>query len=264
MLPFSRLSGTSNNAYQSPLETDRDSSVTSGSTRGRIRRSRSGHGSTFGTYFRRMTSLPQMDFELALWQMAYLVISPRRVYRNVYYNKQTKNHWARDDPAFHILIALCMCAYSESVLGTLHLIAYTLLIEFLGTGLMIATTAWFFTNQFMLQQQVHAVEQSVEWMYSFDVHCNAFVPFFLITYVVQFFFLRIVLADGLICRLFSNTIYFVALNYYWYITFLGYNALPFLKNTIVFLYPIGLTMLLFVISLFTFNISKAIFALYFE
>ncbi|KAH9269653.1 hypothetical protein BASA83_008312 [Batrachochytrium salamandrivorans] len=151
MLPFSRSSGGPGVAYQSPQEGGRDSvSSTASTSRRRIRRSPSGPGTTFGTYVRRMLSLPQMDFELALWQMAYLVISPRRVYRNVYYNKQTKNHWARDDPAFHILIAFCMCvaaiaygiAYSASFLGTLHLIVYTIFIEFIGAGLIIATTTW--------------------------------------------------------------------------------------------------------------------------
>ena len=33
------------------------------------------------------------DFELAAWQVTYLFFSPRRVYRNVYYHKQTKNTW---------------------------------------------------------------------------------------------------------------------------------------------------------------------------
>jgi len=30
-------------------------------------------------YFRRIMNYPQMDFELALWQMLYLCLSPKRV-----------------------------------------------------------------------------------------------------------------------------------------------------------------------------------------
>jgi UNC-50 family len=33
-------------------------------------------------YISRILTAKQMDFELALWQLVYLVISPRRVYRN--------------------------------------------------------------------------------------------------------------------------------------------------------------------------------------
>eukprot|EP00842_Homolaphlyctis_polyrhiza_P004587 jgi/Hompol1/5129/HPOL_004202-RA len=234
-------------------------SASASASRRRVRRSSSVSGG-FQSYFRRMFSFPQMDFDLALWQIAFLVISPKR------------NQWARDDPAFHLLIAIAMCvaaiaygiAYGCTVVGTLRLILYTVFAEFLGAGLIISTTTWFITNQYMLQQQLHAVEQSVEWMYAFDVHCNAFVPFFLVTYVFQFFLLRIVLADGFIYRLIANSIYLVALVYYWYITFLGYNALPFVKNSIVFLYPIGVTVVVYLISLFTFNASKTIFELYFE
>jgi hypothetical protein len=35
----------------------------------------------------------KQDFELAAWQMTYLFFAPKRVYRNVYYHKQTKNTW---------------------------------------------------------------------------------------------------------------------------------------------------------------------------
>ena len=39
-------------------------------------------------YLRRMTHFQQMDFELALWQMLYLFINPRKVYRNIYYHRR--------------------------------------------------------------------------------------------------------------------------------------------------------------------------------
>ena len=115
----------------------------------------------------------------------------------------------------------------------------------------------------MLQKQIHAVEQHVEWMYCFDVHCNAFFPFFLITYILQFFFLRVVKSPNLIGRLVGNTIYFSAFCYYSYITFLGYNALPFVKNPLVLLYPIGIAFVVYLISIFTFNMSSIVFSIYF-
>ena len=47
--------------------------------------------------------------------MLQLVISPRTAYRHTAYHKQTKNHWARDDPAFVLvtsgLVALTAIAY---------------------------------------------------------------------------------------------------------------------------------------------------------
>jgi hypothetical protein len=58
-------------------------------------------------YLKRMISL-QMDLEMALWQLLYLKVSQTRVYRNLYHHRQTKNHWARDDPAFHVLLAISL------------------------------------------------------------------------------------------------------------------------------------------------------------
>lgn len=82
-------------------------------------------------YLRRIFKFKQMDFEYALWQMLFLFVSPQKVYRNFAYRKreklkysliilklslleslgdiiipftETKNQWARDDPAFLILL----------------------------------------------------------------------------------------------------------------------------------------------------------------
>lgn len=65
-------------------------------------------------YLRRLLHFRQMDFEFALWQMLYLFTSPQGVYRNFHYRKQTKDQWARDDPAFLVLLSIWLCG--ESVL----------------------------------------------------------------------------------------------------------------------------------------------------
>jgi hypothetical protein len=54
----------------------------------------------------------------------------------------------------------------------------------------------------------------------------------------------------------SNTLYLFALNYYFIITFLGYNALPFLHHTELLLAPIAVTTILWFASLFGFNMSR--------
>ena len=47
--------------------------------------------------------------------MRQLCTSPKTVYRHTSYHKQTKNHWARDDPAFVVvccaLVAVTAVAY---------------------------------------------------------------------------------------------------------------------------------------------------------
>lgn len=60
-------------------------------------------------YLRRLLHFRQMDFDFAVWQMLYLFTSPQRVYRNFHYRKQTKDQWARDDPAFLVLLSIWLC-----------------------------------------------------------------------------------------------------------------------------------------------------------
>lgn len=71
-------------------------------------------------YLRRLLHFKQMDFEFAMWQMLYLFTSPQRVYRNFHYRKQTKDQWARDDPAFLVLLSIWLCGqYTEDLGWTL-------------------------------------------------------------------------------------------------------------------------------------------------
>ncbi|KAI8826305.1 hypothetical protein HDU78_010477 [Chytriomyces hyalinus] len=226
-----------------------------------------------GVYLRRMIQIPQMDFEFALWQMLYLLVSPRRVYRNIFYHKQTKNQWARDDPAFVVLQLLFISitavaygiAYKLGVIGTFKLILFMGLIDFLLIGAIVASIVWFCANNFLVQQQIHSATQAVEWAYCFDVHCNAFFPVFLITYVVQFFFIPIVTQAGWLPLFVGNSLYMAAITYYFYLTHLGYNVLPFLRHPEVFLYPISVLSILYVLSLVVwFSVSKSILNAYFS
>jgi hypothetical protein len=63
-------------------------------------------------------------------------------------------------------------------------------------------------------------------------------------------------SDNRVSLLLSNTLYLFALNYYFIITFLGYNALPFLHHTELLLVPIAVTTILWFASLFGFNMSR--------
>lgn len=56
--------------------------------------------------------------------------------------------------------------------------------------------------------------------------------------------------------LLGNTLYVFALTYYFIITFLGYNALPFLHHTELLLVPVAVATILWFVSLFGFNMAK--------
>jgi hypothetical protein len=87
--------------------------------------------------------------------------------------------------------------------------------------------------------------------------------------VLQYFLLPLVLQEGLLSLVVANTLYAAALSWYWYITHLGYRALPFLSNTEVFLFPIAAIVLLYATMLvghplgFGWNVARFMARLYF-
>ncbi|XP_043928122.1 protein unc-50 homolog [Protopterus annectens] len=206
-------------------------------------------------YLRRLFRFRQMDFEFAMWQMLYLFTSPQKVYRNFHYRKQTKNQWARDDPAFLVLLSIWLCVSTTGfgfvlglgVFNMLKLLLWVVFIDCIGVGLLMATLMWFITNKYLLKTP--SKEYDVEWGYAFDVHLNAFFPLLVILHFIQLIFLNQILKDWFISSLIGNTFWLVGIGYYVYITFLGYSALPFLKNTVILLYPFALLILLYVLSL---------------
>ncbi|XP_070554308.1 protein unc-50 homolog A-like [Ptychodera flava] len=223
-------------------------------------------------YLRRIFKFQQMDFEFALWQMLYLFISPQKVYRNFQYRKQTKDQWARDDPAFLVLLSICLCVSSIgfAIVLKLHVLAFfkfllwVVFVDCIGVGLLIASLLWFVTNKY-LRSSSSAAPQDVEWGYAFDVHLNAFFPLLMILHFLQLFLLKPVIAhDWFISYFLGNTLWLIALSYYIYITFLGYSALPFLKKTVVLLYPSMLAVIsIYVLSLImSWNWSRGLMDFY--
>ena len=175
------------------------------------------------------------------------------------------------------------------------------LFYYIFAGCCIATVCWAVANRYMRPSNTHnnvsqhqyqynpskttnsssyAVEQSVEWLYAFDVHCNAYFPMFIIIYVLQFFLSPVLLyrttaeagdgsgaavaSDSFVSVLLSNLLFLAAGTAYHYVSFLGYNALPFLDRTEYFLYPIGVLTLAAPVSILVgFNPTRFVLGIFF-
>lgn len=209
-------------------------------------------------YLRRIFHFHQMDFEFAKWQMIYLLCSPQKVYRNFQYRKQTKDQFARDDPAFLVLLSLWLCASTIGFalymgmsfpLSYFTFLLWVVFIDCIGVGLVIATLFWFVSNKYL--RKPTCVDQDVEWGYAFDVHLNAFFPVLVILHVLQLFIAPLLhsLLPTFLGLMLGNLLWAIAFGYYIYITFLGYAALPILKNTQIILYPSLLVVLWYIVLL---------------
>ncbi|RYQ93726.1 hypothetical protein Ahy_B09g099966 isoform B [Arachis hypogaea] len=218
-------------------------------------------------YLRRIIKWRQMDIEYTFWQMLHLCTSPKVVYQHTKYHKQTKNQWARDDPAFVVICSLLVAiatlaycaAYDHSSAHAIFVVFSVLLFHFFLTG--------FLTNAYLREEapNSYVVEQRVEWMYAFDVHCNSFFPMFVLLYVIHYFLSPLLVAHGFIPVLLSNLLFMVGASYYHYLNFLGYDVLPFLERTTFFLYPIGVVIVLSPILILSgFNPSRYFMNVYFS
>ncbi|KAG2426398.1 hypothetical protein HYH02_014825 [Chlamydomonas schloesseri] len=233
-----------------------------------------GNKGYLGTYLRRFLKPKQWDLEYTFWLMLQLVISPKTAYRHTAYHKQTKNQWARDDPAFIVvccaLVTVASLAYcvtfGDTLWHTLLTVLSAVLVDFLLIGVAMATACWVITNRFLRKRNLHhhQVEQHVEWLYAFDVHCNSYFPLFLLLYVLQFLLSPVLLWRSFVSSALANALYVIALGYYHYMNFLGYSALPFLERTEVFLWPIGAMLLLLPFAVLSgFNPSIFTLSVYF-
>ncbi|CAH8537669.1 unnamed protein product [Schistosoma curassoni] len=219
-------------------------------------------------YFRRLFHVRHMDFEYALWQMWQLFVGPQRVFRNFNYRKCSRQQWARDDPAFLVLMmvfliftslgfAFCM---SLNAIQSVEFVLWVVFVDFIAISLLQATFFWIITNHFFLDSsksrpQLNGLgpfvetDPEVEWGYAFDVHLNGFFPALCILHLLQLPFLYIILQNWFIGRLLGNTFWLMSFTYYTYITFLGYRTLPFLKRTTVLLWPVTAAIVIYVVSL---------------
>ncbi|KAH8428929.1 unc-50 family protein [Aspergillus melleus] len=226
-----------------------------------------------------MFKFPQMDFEMAIWEMTSLLIAPKKVFKSIYYH----NTWHRPDPSFTYLLSFFLLltalawglAYAPSFGSIVRLSLLFIFLHFVGSSLLVSTVGYFAIGRLFGPNGAAASlngfrgarsrrrgaaqglfmqpgeKDQLEFGYCFDVSIRAFFPLYLHLYVVQFLLLPLLTRtpSNYLATFLGNTLYLSALTYYTYITFLGYNALPFLHNTELLLLPILAFAIMWLVSL---------------
>ncbi|KAL4513957.1 hypothetical protein Ndes2526B_g07500 [Nannochloris sp. 'desiccata'] len=183
-------------------------------------------------YFRRLTKPKQMDWQYTLWTMLQLLISPKTVYRQTTYHRQTKGGWARDDPAFVVLscggVAILSSIYSlifnESISTSFYFTTSCVFIYYLACGFVLATITWNVANKLLHSRSpgYHPNSEhtdTVDWPFCFDVHCNAMVPLVALLGGVQLMLCPILLSKSRLSAALSCLLYAAGLTQYCYVTF---------------------------------------------
>lgn len=225
-------------------------------------------------YLWRLFHWGQLDFDYTLIQFTDIILRPNEIIKTTKIRKQIKNQWSRDDPSFVLLIifiiflsslAYCFCFSLLNPLHILRILIGSILIEFILIGIIICSSIRWWTNKYMRIQRIHTVEQSVEWLYSWDIHCNSLIVSFLLVSTLQYILIPILtIPHSFLATALGNTLYLLGITYYSYITFLGYSALPFIDRPERLFYPMGPICLIYILMLLiNFNISGFIMDMYF-
>ncbi|KAI1307252.1 Protein unc-50 -like protein [Halotydeus destructor] len=220
-------------------------------------------------FLSRLFRVDHMDFEFAGSQVFYLFTAPKKVFRNFQYRKQTKNQFARDDPAFLVLLGILVIASASALALVLRLPYWTFFkflfwvffVDFICFGALVTTALWYLSNKFL--RKPNSLED-VEWGFAFDVHLNAIFPPLFIIHIVAVIFSKVfIYHEWFRARLLGNSFWFIASLYYIYITFLGYTSLMHLQKTKLILYSVIPAFLFYMIATVTgFNIIGLIIDFY--
>lgn len=192
--------------------------------------------------FSRIFKPNTLDFETAIWEIFHLIINPKKMYRSHYYYRHQSAangpNYTRDDPLFLILLTGFLTissiawglAYSPKVLDILKLIVYSVFIDFYLTGVVVATVSWLLANKVLFRNSGSRYSVNyVDWWFCFDIHCNSFLVIWCLLYLLQFLLLPVLLVkNSIFGLLLGNLLYYVAVSYYFIVTFYGFSSLPFL------------------------------------
>src|ERR1700761_947255 len=191
-----------------------------------------GEGVRMPRFFKRLFKFPQMDFEMAVWEMTSLIISPKKVFRSIYYHvsvlakryfgnrllteylqKQTKNTWHRPDPSFTYLLSFFLLltsiawglAYADGFGKTIRVTLFFIFGHFIGVSLLVSTIAYFLVGR-LLGPGVPGLpgrrrqglftqpgeQEQLEFGYCFDVAIRSFFPVWVFLYVLQFLLMPVI------------------------------------------------------------------------
>ena len=103
-----------------------------------------------------------MDWEFTFSQMMLLIINPKKVYTFSQYRHRMKKQWARDDPAFLIVLTYFILvtsvaygiAFSATTFGDMMILTFYGVVSLLGTGVIISTACWHISNKYL--RVIHA------------------------------------------------------------------------------------------------------------
>lgn len=190
-------------------------------------------------YLKKMIYFRQVDYLLAYINILYC-FRPKEINEMAKIRKHLKNKYARDDPGFLIIIIINLFISSisfsfafnhTSPFFIFNIFFIQTFVMFFTFGLGIAMVSKVVIDKFFKSNEIGInKEQTIEYVYAFDIHCNSFVPLYFFCAVLPFIFLPLVNGYNIIQVIIGNSLLCIGVLYYCYVTFMGYFSLPFVRK----------------------------------
>lgn len=194
---------------------------------------------SFIDYLKKMVHIKQIDFYLSYSNILYC-FKPKELNEIAKIRKHLKNKYSRDDPGFLLLliinlfissIAFSIAFYHFNPFFILNIFFIQTFVMLFTFGLLIGLISKIIIDKFFIYDEPNSKQQTIEFVYAFDVHCNSFVPMYFFCAIIPFIFLPICNGSNYYLQvIFSNSLLCIGVLYYCYVTFMGYFSLPFVRK----------------------------------
>jgi len=222
---------------------------------------------SFIDFIKKFYHFKQIDYYLAYMNIIYC-FSPLNLVEMSKTRKHLKNKYGRDDPGFLLIIIINLFISSIcfnislnkfNVFKIFHTFFKQTFVLLLLTGLIVALIAKIMFDTYLTTSST----QNIEYTHAFDIHTNSFVAFYFFSVIIPYFLLPITFKDNRFLEIFiGNVCFFYGLIYYFYVSYVEYFSLPFIrkkqKTSAIFL---TLIILFIILNLFKINLFK-VFVLY--
>lgn len=212
---------------------------------------------SFIDFLKKFYHFKQIDYYLAYMNFIYC-FSPINLAEMSKTRKHLKNKYARDDPGFLLIMIINLFISSVcfnistgtfNIFKIFHIFFVQTFVMLILFGLIIALILKIIMDSYFNASS----SQNIEYTHAFDIHTNSFVSFYCFSYIIPYFLLPICSKDNRFFEVFiSNVLFFYGMLYYFYVSYVEYFSLPFIRKN----QKINLIFWIIIILFFTINLLK--------
>ena len=163
------------------------------------------------------------------WYLINMLIHPNNVYETNKLNHSLTQQWHRRDHSITKIVVLLNIILSILFAITFVSPVYFIIYVLFDVGIPLIMGVIISVILFYLCKGSFTTGDIFTVRYSYDIHINSYYCYLFVSHIIIFIFSPILFSPSFSSTLLSNIITLISFIYYGYVTYLGYNCLPFIK-----------------------------------